>query len=385
MNKKQLTVVAIILVLILCVVLRFFATKMAEKGQQMAIRESMTAQVDIISPFEIETSSIIEAPGRVMAMESVDVIARVQGMIFKQHYKDGDFVKKGQLLYTLDSNEFEIAVQSAQASLERAKASQYRAQKDFERASELVKSDYISKAAYDQALATRNEANANVKASQAALNDAIRLLGYTKIYAPITGKISMTDITVGNYLSSPNTVLTKIVKVDPIFVAYSLDSGVYGKLKDEEIIPNTNQTKDIKTEITLPDGTLYKYQGNADFLDNVISESTGSITLRSTFPNPEGRLIPGDFVNVKVYSNKVTSSLAVPQSAVLQDPNGRYLYTIDENNVAHKTYITTNGQKDDDWVVLSGVTKNDKIVASGISRVRDGAPVKIIENKKENK
>ena len=382
MNKKQLTIIIIIAILFLCVILRFCATKMAEKNQQAAIKESMIANVEAINPFEIETSSVIEAPGRVMAMESADVVARVQGMIFKQHYKDGDFVKKGQLLYTIDDNEYLIAVQSAQANLESAKASQYRAQKDFERAAELVKSDYISKASYDQALAARNAANAGVKAAQAALNDARRLLGYTKIYAPITGKISMTDITVGNYLSSPNTVLTKIVKVDPIFVSYSLDSGVYGKLKDEEIIPNANQTKDIKTEITLADGTLYNHSGNADFLDNVISESTGSITLRATFPNPEGRLIAGDFVNVKVYSNKVTSNLAVPQSAVLQDSEGKYLFKIDENNVAHKTYITVNGQKDDNWVVLSGVTKEDKIIGSGISLARDGVPVKIIEKEK---
>ena len=319
MNKKKLIIISIIGILILCVALRFIATKFAEKNQQTAIMESMTAHVETMNPFDIETSSIIEAPGRVMASESVDVIARVPGVILKQHYKDGDYVKEGQLLYTLDANEFQIAVQNAQANLESAKAGQYRAQKDFERAAELVKSDYISKASYDQAYAARNAANANVKATQAALNDAKRLLGYTKIYAPISGKISMTKITQGNYMSSPNTVLTKIVKIDPVFVTYAIDSAVYGKLKNDEIIPNKEQKKDIKVEITLPDGTLYDKQGNADFLDNVISESTGSITLRATFPNPDGRLISGDFVNVKVYSNKVLTNLAVPQKAVLQD------------------------------------------------------------------
>ena len=386
MSKKRLITFLIIGILILCVIFRFFATKNAEKNQHASIVESMTAHVDIMNPFDMEISSIIEAPGRVTSSESVDVIARVQGMIMKQHYKDGDFVKKGQLLYTLDSNEFQIAVQNAQASLESAKANQYRAQKDFERAVELVKSDYISKASYDQAYATRNAANANVKAAQAALNDARRLLGYTKIYAPISGKISMTSVTQGNYLSSPNTVLTKIVKIDPIYVTYAIDSAVYGKLKNDEIIPGKNQTKDIKVEITLPDGTVYDKKGNADFLDNVISESTGSITLRATFDNPEGRLIAGDFVNVKVYSNKVMSSLAVPQKAVLQDAEGRYLFTVDNNNIAHKTRIVVGGQKDDNWLVLSGVTKEDKIISSGISLVRDGVPVKLNEQgKKEEK
>lgn len=385
MSKKQLTIVVIISVLILAVCARFVSTKFSEKRQQENIRKSMTAKVELINPFDLDTSNVIESPGRVVAMESVDVVARVQGIILKQHYNDGDYVTKGQLLYTIDPTEFQIAVQSAAANLESAKANQYRAQKDFERAAELVKSDYISKASYDQALATRNAANANVKACIAALNDAKRLLSYTKITAPITGKISMTDKTVGNYLTSPNTVLTKIVKIDPIFVTYAIDSAVYGKLKDDEIIPNANKKQDIKVEITLPDGTVYDKKGNADFLDNVISESTGSITLRATFPNPDGRLIAGDFVGVKVYSNKVITSLAVPQSAVLQDPEGRYLYVVDENNIPHKTIIQVSGQNGDNWLVTSGVTKNDKIVASGISNVRDGVPVEVITKEKKTK
>lgn len=385
MSKKQLTIVVIISVLILAVCARFVSTKFSEKRQQENIRKSMTAKVELINPFDLDTSNVIESPGRVVAMESVDVVARVQGTILKQHYNDGDYVTKGQLLYTIDPAEFQIAVQSAAANLESAKANQYRAQKDFERAAELVKSDYISKASYDQALATRNAANANVKACIAALNDAKRLLSYTKITAPITGKISMTDKTVGNYLTSPNTVLTKIVKIDPIFVTYAIDSAVYGKLKDDEIIPNANKKQDIKVEITLPDGTVYDKKGNADFLDNVISESTGSITLRATFPNPDGRLIAGDFVGVKVYSNKVITNLAVPQSAVLQDPEGRYLYVVDENNIPHKTIIQVSGQNGDNWLVTSGVTKNDKIVASGISNVRDGVPVEVITKEKKTK
>lgn len=385
MTKKKLTVLIIIAILVLCVIFRYCSGKFDEKKQHMSIMESMTAHVEIMNPFDIEISNVIEAPGRVLAAESVDVIARVPGVILKQHYKDGDIVKKGQILYTLESNEYQIGVKNAQANLETAKANQYRAQKDFERAAELVKSDYISKAAYDQAYAAKNAANGNVKSAQAALDDARRLLGYTKIYAPITGKISMTKITEGNYMSSPNTVLTKIVKIDPIYVTYAIDSAVYGKLRNDEIIPGKNQTKDIKIEITLPDGTIYDRKGSVDFLDNVISETTGSITLRATFDNPEGRLISGDFVNVKVYSNKVLTSLAVPQKAVLQDSDGRYLFTVDENSIAHKTRITVSGQKDDNWLVTSGVTKKDKIISSGISLVRDGVPVKLVDKKEDTK
>lgn len=381
MNKKK--VIIIIAICLALVGLRACATYMSEQKQKASIQQSSIANVEVVHPFEVETSTSIESPGRIVAVETSDVVARIQGMILKQHYKDGDYVKKGQLLYTIDPAEFQIALQSAQANLESAKATQFRAQRDFERAKELVKNDYVSKSSYDQALATRNEANAAVKSCIAAVNDAKRLLSYTRVTAPISGKISKTDITVGNYLTSANTVLTKIVKTDPIYVTYSLDSAIFAKLKDDEIIPNQKQSKDIKVEITLPDGTVYDKQGNADFLDNVISETTGSITLRATFPNPDGRLIAGDFVNVKVYSNKTFTNLAVPQTAVLQDSSGRYLFKVDENNVAHKVKIVTNGQKDDNWLVVSGVTKEDTIVSSGVISLREGSSVRI-NDKKEN-
>ena len=374
MTKTKITVAAIIVFLILCVGVKYTSTKLMEKKAASMIR---LPQVDVGNAFDTETSNTIDAPGRVLATSTVDVIARIQGYVLKQHFKDGDFVKKGQLLYTLDDDSPRIALQKAQADLENAKAVQFKAQKDYERAVELVKSDYVSKSSYDQALAARNSANASVKACIAAVNDAKRLLSYTKVHAPITGKISMTAITVGNYLSSTNMVLTKLVAVDPIFVTYSLDSRIYAQLKNDEIMPNKNQTKDIKVEITLPDGTLYNKTGKADFVDNTISESTGAITLRATFPNPDGTLIPGDFVNVKVYSNKTITALAVPQAAVLQDSEGRYVYIVDEKDTVTKKYITVSGQKDNNWIVSSGITKDDKIVMSGIALLRDGIKVQV--------
>ncbi len=375
--KKIIISVSIVALLLVCILFRFMATKHSENEQAQAIQASSIPSVDISTPKELDVSSTIEAPGRVNAVTSSDVIARVQGMILKQHYNDGDYVKKGQLLFTIDPQEFQIAVEKAKANLESAKAAQYQAQKDFERAEELVKNDYVSKSAYDQALAAKNSANAAVRSANAALSDANRLLSYTRVTAPIQGKISKPEVTVGNYLSSPNTKLTTIVSVDPIYVQYSLDSAVYLKLKNDEILPD-EKNKKIKVEVKLPDGTMYDKTGNLDFLDNRISETTGSINLRATFPNPDGTLIPGDFVGVKVYSNKTAKYLGVPQAAVLQDTEGRYLYIIDENNVAHKRKIETDGQQGDFWLIKSGIEKDEQFASSGIIKVRDGAKVNII-------
>ena len=385
MNKKLTITITIVLVLLLSIAYRFFETKNSEKEQSEAIKKSMIPNVEANTPFEIETSSVIEAPGRVVAVKSADVIARVQGMIMSQHYKDGDLVKKGQLLYIIDPTEFQIAYDKAKANLDTAKAQQYQAQKDFERTKELVASDFVSKSEYDNALAARDAANATVKANIAAVNDAKRLLSYTRVTAPITGKISLPVVTVGNFLSSPNTVLTKVVSIDPIYVTYSLDSGIFASLKEDEIIPDSKNKKPIKVEIKLPDGSIYNKTGNADFFDNVISETTGSITLRATFPNPESTLIPGDFVGVKVYSNKKIKRMAVPMTAVLQDTNGRYLFVIDENNVAHKRSIETDGQQGNNWIIKSGIDKNEKYVETGIIKVRDGVTVNIIEKQTEDK
>lgn len=379
MNKKLTITISIVLVLALSIAYRFFETKNSEKEQSQAIKQSMIPNVEANTPFDIETSSVIEAPGRVVAVRSADVIARVQGMIMSQHYKDGDLVKKGQLLYIIDPTEFQIAYDKAKANLDTAKAQQYQAQKDFERTKELVANDFVSKSEYDNALAARDAANATVKANIAAVNDAKRLLSYTRVTAPITGKISLPVVTVGNFLSSPNTVLTKVVSIDPIYVTYSLDSGIFSSLKEDEIIPDSKNKKPIKVEIKLPDGSIYDKTGNADFFDNVISETTGSITLRATFPNPDSTLIPGDFVNVKVYSNKKVKRMAVPMSAVLQDTNGRYLFVIDENNIAHKRSIETDGEQGNNWIIKSGISKDEKYVETGIIKVRDGVQVRIME------
>ena len=384
MNKKITIVLATIIVLILAVLYRYIDTKNAEKAQSEAIQASMTANVEVMKPFEVETSNVIEAPGRVVAVKSADVIARVQGMILKQHYKDGDYVKQGQLLFTIDPEEFQIAYELAKANLANAKANQYQAQKDFERTKELVEKDFVSKSEYDNALAKKDAANAQVSASIAQLNDAKRRLSYSKVTAPISGKISLPAVTVGNYLSSPNTMLTKIVSIDPIYVTYSLDSGLFNQLKSDEIIPDHKTKTPIKVKIKLPDGTVYDEIGNADFFDNIIDQSTGAITLRATFKNPNATLIPGDFVNVKVYSNKVITNLAVPQSAVLQDSNGRYLYVVKEDNTASKRYIETAGQKDNNWLISSGITKDEKFVSFGVIGVRDGSKVKIT-NAEDNK
>lgn len=369
------TAVALIFVL---VILRWGAGKIGEimRGKYMA--QAMIPKVTLGQIKQATVSKTLEVPGRVSAKYSVDLVARVDGYLQKSHFKEGDFVKKGQVLFTIEQNRYLIALQKAQADLQSAQAQDKKAEVDYKRAKELVEKDFISKATFDDRLAKRDVARANIKSATAALNDAKRNYNYTKITAPTDGKIGSINITEGNYVTAQSGALARIVSMDPIYVTYSLDSKQLCELREDSILPTAKQTEPIKVELTLSDGTTYRYFGSEDFCGNEISSSTGTIDLRATFKNPEHILIPGDFVKVKIYSNTLKNEVIVPQSATLQDASGKYVYTVNDNNKAKVVKIEVDGQYENNWIVKKGLKKGDVIIEKGALKVVDGGTVKIL-------
>jgi len=376
MRKK----IGLALLVIVCLVFaRFAFVKFMESQTAKSRAASMIPTVSLDSVKEEDIANSIEASGRVVAKYDVDIVAKVSGSLLQKHFKEGDYVQKGQLLFTIDPQEYAINVNKAAANLQNAQAVAYRAQKDFERAKELVAKDFIAKSTYDQNLAERNVANASVRSANAQLSDARRLLSYTRITAPVSGRIGMVNVTEGNYITAQTGSLAKLVSLDPIYVTYSLDSKQFNQLKDDTILPTVKQDEPIRVELTLPDGSIYKYFGDEDFFGNEISQTTGSIPLRATFKNPEHTLVPGDFVKVKIYSNTKHKRLVVPQAAVLQDSTGRYVYTLDEQNKAVVTYIKTDGDYKEYFIVKEGLKAGDKFIAQGAVGVMAGVPVKVVE------
>lgn len=370
----------VILVAVFFVVARFGYVKFAENMSAKQKAASMMPMVALGTVEEAEIANSIEASGRITAKYSVDVVAKVSGTLERKHFTEGDFVKKGQVLFTIDPNTYSIAVNKAAANLQNARAVAERAQKDYERAKELVANDYIAKSTYDQNLADRNVAIANIKSASAELSDAKRLLSYTKVVSPVSGRIGMVNVTEGNYITAQTGSLVRVVGVDPIYVNYSLDSKQFNQLRNDTILPTVQQNEPIRVQLTLPDGTVYKYDGDEDFFGNEISQTTGSIALRATFKNPEGVLVPGDFVKVRIFSNTKHKKPVVPQSAVLQDSTGRYIYTVDGENNAVPVYITTEGEDGDNFVVKEGLNPGDKFINYGVIQVRAGAKVKIMSD-----
>ena len=381
--KKKIGIV--LLVIIALIAFRWGSGKFGEFMRAKMMGAMMTPKVRLSNVGEIEYKNEIEAPGRISAQYSIDLIARVDGYLQEKRFNEGDYVKKGQLLFIIEPQQYLIALNKAQADLATARAQAVKASKDFARSKELVAKDYIAKSTYDDTLAQRDVANANVKAAIAAVNDAKRNYNYTRITSPIDGRIGMLNVTEGNYVSPQSGALARVVSTNPIYVTYSVDSKQFANLRDSEIIPKDKKEQPISVEITLSDGTKYEHKGVEDFWDNQISKTTGTIALRATFKNPDNKLIPGDFVKVKVYSNKLNKKIAVPQDCVLQDSTGRYVYTVDKDSFARKKYIKVSNEYQKFWIVTSGLNLGDEIVSEGIVKVIADKPVVVLKDDEEVK
>ena len=248
----------------------------------------------------------------------------------KRFFQEGSKVKKGDLLFQIEPYTYAARVNEASANLRNAQAAYTDSSKNLNRAAQLVKDDYISKADYDNKLAIRDKDRAAVDSNRAALTQAQINLGYTKIHSPINGKIGKILITEGNYVTPASGTLATIVSLDPIFVDFSLKSRNYLTLKKES---KTEDLSDISVSITLADDTVYSQKGKIKFIDNTIDLTSGSVGVRAAFDNKDSLLVPGDYVSVKIILDTPKTVKMVPQEAVLESADGKYVYVIDKNKV----------------------------------------------------
>ncbi len=375
--KKILLIVSIVVICL--VTMRFTMTKISEiqRAKQLQLTSVKEVETDTVKQIEMRPS--IEIPGRVQSIDKVDIIARIDGYLQKKHFKEGDYVKKGQVLLTIEPTQYLNNLHKAQADLESAKAASYKAKRDYDRGAELVEKDFISKSTYDGLYADKMSTEASLKAANAQLAEAKRNYGYTKITSPVDGKMGALNIQEGNYVNMQSGVLTTVVKTNPIYVKYSVDSKQFAKLRQDDFIPQKG-AKPTKVHIILPNGETYPISGVQDFWDNKISESTGTMDFRATFKNDNHTLIPGDFVKVKVYSNKKRDVLVVHQDYVLQDTKGKYVYVIDENGLVQTRYFKDDGQYENYWVIKedsnNGLKEGDKFITSSLTSLMPKMKVK---------
>lgn len=377
MKKNIIIISAVVLI---AIALRFLFSVYGDIMQGIMRSKSGRPEVTVDKVQQTKVLREIEAPGRIVSKYRIDVLARIEGYLTKSYFKEGDYVKKGQVLFEIEPQQYLYDTQKARANVANTQAQLKYAEKQLERGAILVKKDYIAKSEYDNLVSSRDALRAQLGLYQANLRDAQRNYGYTRVKAPVDGQIGIINVTVGNYVNPSIGSLTTINSTNPIYVTFPLDSKEYMKLSE---IDNVDSKR--KVSLVFPTGEKYELTGLQDFHDNNVDPTTGAITLRATFPNPKGKLINGEFVKVTVYSNNPMDVPIVPQTAVLENQEGKYVYKLNEKNLPEIAIIKTAGEYKENWIVQSGINIGDKILTGGLQKVIPDMPVKIVDKVNKDK
>lgn len=335
--------------------------------------------VDVVTLTSQPVISSIELPGRVQAVRTAEVRARVDGIVERRLYEEGTDVAAGRALFRIDPRQNQAAYNSALASLNRAEASATNAAQVVRRYAPLVREQAISSQEYEAAIAEARQADADVAAARAALERARLNLDYSVVTAPIPGRAGRAQVTEGALVSATQaTLMTTVEQLDPVHVNFSQASSVLLKLRRERAedhmsAPNLSR---VRVTLRLEDGTAYAPAGHLDFLDMAVDESTGTVSLRAEFPNPEQLLLPGQFVRARV-EGVASGGLLVPQRAVQITPKGATVMVVGADNVAVAKPVVIGDLQGGSWVVREGLKVGDRVIVNGLQKVRPGSRVTI--------
>lgn len=352
----------------------FFGYKTWKDGSSAPVQQAASEPVVVVKQVEkFDASSVpSEYVGRVESIQSVSVKPQISGEIAKVCFKEGSVVKAGQLLFQIDPKQYEATVQLRKAELQQAEANLVTAEKYYKRVT-AASERAVSATDRDTAEGNFLQAKAAVAQAKAALKLAQIDLGYCRITSPITGKIGRALYTKGNYVTPQITELASIVQMDPIRVSYPLPDRDYldqlSLFKEDGSVYNTS--------LILSNGEKYNVPGKRDFENNRVDQTTGTIMMRLRFANKEGMLIPGEMV--RVFTKPVKSHIvnAVPQTAVMADEQGDYVYVINADNTARQARVTLGREFGELREVTSGVEAGENVAVAGLQRLRPGAKVRI--------
>jgi RND family efflux transporter MFP subunit len=337
-----------------------------------------SAAVTVSQPAEREVFEWDEYSGRLDAVDSVELRARVSGYLQSVNFKDGAEVKKGDLLFVIDPRPFQADLDRAQADLAQAQSRLDLASNEFARAQRLIESKTISIEEADTRVKNKNEANAALQSARAGVETAKLNLEYTHITAPIDGRTSRRLMTEGNLINSTQSpVLTTIVSLDPIYCYFDADERSilkYQQLAREGKRENIRDGKVI-CELELANETGYPHKGTLDFVDNRVDPGTGTLKVRAIFPNPDRILQPGFFARVRVPGTGKYNALLIPDLAIGTDQDKKSVLVVNEKNVAEYRIVTLGPMIDGLRVVREGIKPKEWVIVNGLMMVRPGAPV----------
>lgn len=348
-------------------------------GALLLIVSGSVAEAEVTPPPAVSVVSVASRQvtetggfvGRIVAIDKVDVVARVPGFIEQRNFTEGQMVKTGDLLFRIEQDTYKAAVDQQSANVAKAQATEVNANLQLQRAQALVKNQNVPQSTVDQLAAVEQSAQADILQAQALLEQAKVNLGYTEIHSPIDGRIGLANFTVGNLVDPASGKLATIVSQDPIYVTFQASEAdviVYR----QRVANSADKDPHVTIHIKLPNGTEYKHPGVTNFLDVQVQTDTDTVTVRAQVPNPDSVLIPGGIVGVTVERGKPRQALLVPQAAVLLDQAGHYVMLVDDAKKVEQRRVTTGSEQGRYIEIDSGLKEGELVIVDGIQKVRPG-------------
>lgn len=332
-------------------------------------------EVEVIEVTPRNVPRTLEAPGRMQAVRTAEVRARVEGILERRTYTEGSEVKAGDVLFRIDARSLAANVEAARATLARAEAQKLIAGQNLERMQALVASNAISKQEFDQAMAAKAQSNADVAAAKAALSKAEIDLGYATVTAPISGRIGRALVTEGALVGKGEaTALANIEQYDPIWVNFAQSSADFLNLR-EAMRSGRIKASQAPVKLVLENGREYPHPGKLLFNDLAVDPATGSVGLRAEFPNRERDLLPGQFVTVRLPVALAENVIVVPQRALQVSTQGQSLLLVGANGTVLAQPVKTGGLSGADWIITEGLKGGEKVIVNGAQKARPGMPV----------
>ncbi|MCL6708942.1 efflux RND transporter periplasmic adaptor subunit [Pseudomonas sp. R2.Fl] len=320
---------------------------------------------------------------RIAASRDVNVRAQVGGILLKRNFTEGAYVKAGQPLFSIDPAPYRVALAQANAQLKQAEAQLNQARREELRSATLFEKSVGSEKSRDDAISARELAEAAVAAAQAQVAAGQLNLDHTSVVAPVDGLTSMEQVSEGSLIGTDGDagLLTKITQLDPVYVNFSFSDNETAEV--QRLISSKKAKGDrpeLQVAVTFADGTEYEHKGIVDFTSPTIDKKTGTLQARAVVANPDRKLLPGQFVRARITGVSMDNAITIPDMALMQGPQGQFVYTIDGEGKAKISPVTLGQKIGTEWLVTSGLSVGDKVISEGIMKVMPGAPVQVTEN-----
>jgi membrane fusion protein, multidrug efflux system len=337
------------------------------------------AQVTVVTLAPQDVEVPFSVPGRLQGSREVEVRSRVKGILQAWAYDEGEPVREGQLLFRIDPAPYVADVDRAKGVVGEAEAALARAERDVARLTPLAEREAVSRRELDDAISARDQARASLESARAGLRSAQLELGYTKVVAPVSGVSGRALKSQGSLVDDgDDSLLTSIWRIDPIWALFTLSDREFAR-GQAELTRAGKTLSDVEAELVLADGSVHPQRGKLNFTGTQIDASTGSVELRAEFPNSDAKLLPGLFVRVVLKGIVRNGALVVPQRAVQQGPQGRFVYVVGEGDKVEVRPVELEEWSGSDWIVESGLSAGERVVVEGVLKIGPGAPVQVVD------